>query len=399
LSGNVREKLRVARSYSENSPEFDVNVQAFEAVQPKDLDAGEIDVRLGALWIEPDYVRQFMFETFETPMYTRRFIQVRCYKKTAAWSIEGKKNVSEFDVTATVAYGTKRLNAYEILESTLNKQDARVFDMVEGEGGNPRRVLNRAETALAAGKQEAINQAFADWLWSDRDRRKDLTEEYNSIFNSRRAREYDGKHLTFAGMNPEIKLRPHQLNAVARILYGKNTLLAHVVGAGKSFEMIAAAMESKRLGLCPKSMFVVPNHIIEQMASEFLRLYPAANILAASKKDFETANRKKFCARIATGDWDAVIIGHSQFEKIPLSAEYQEKVIEKQIDEIIEEIERTKFERGDRLTQKQQEKTRKSLEAKLEKLRGEGRKDDVISFEALSIKRLYVDEAHNYKDL
>ena len=399
LSGNVRRKLRQAQRAAQQDPAFAINVEALTAAQPKDLDASEIEVRLGATWIDKEYIQQFMYETFNTPYYLQRAIQVNYASYTAEWQVTGKSSVSEKDVAAYTTYGTSRANAYKILEDSLNLRDVRIYDTVEDADGKERRVLNAKETTLAAQKQQAIRDAFRDWIWRDPERRQALVRQYNEEMNSTRPREYDGSHITFGGMNPAITLRDHQLGAIAHVLYGGNTLLAHEVGAGKTFEMVAAAMESKRLGLCQKSLFVVPNHLTEQWASEFLRLYPSAKILVTTKKDFETHNRKKFCARIATGDYDAVIIGHSQFEKIPISRERQERLLQEQIDEITEGIAEVKYSGGERFTVKQLERTKKSLEARLEKLQAEGRKDDVVTFEQLGVDRLFVDEAHNYKNL
>ena len=399
LSGNVRRKLRQAQRALEVSEIFRPNVEALEKAQPKDLDASEIEVRLGATWIDKEYIQQFMYETFNTPYYLQRAIQVNYASFTAEWQVTGKNSVSENDVAAYTTYGTSRANAYKILEDSLNLRDVRIYDTVEDADGKERRVLNAKETTLAAQKQQAIRDAFRDWIWRDPERRQTLVRQYNEEMNSTRPREYDGSHITFGGMNPSITLRDHQLGAIAHVLYGGNTLLAHEVGAGKTFEMVAAAMESKRLGLCQKSLFVVPNHLTEQWASEFLRLYPSAKILVTTKKDFETHNRKKFCARIATGDYDAVIIGHSQFERIPISRERQERLLYEQIDEITEGIAEVQASGGERFTVKQLERTRKSLEARLEKLQAEGRKDDVVTFEQLGVDRLFVDEAHNYKNL
>ena len=399
LSGNVRRKLRQAQRAAQQDPAFAINVEALTAAQPKDLDASEIEVRLGATWIDKEYIQQFMYETFNTPYYLQRAIQVNYASYTAEWQVTGKSSVSEKDVAAYTTYGTSRANAYKILEDSLNLRDVRIYDTVEDADGKERRVLNAKETTLAAQKQQAIRDAFKDWIWKDPERRQTLVRQYNEEMNSTRPREYDGSHITFGGMNPAITLRDHQLGAIAHILYGGNTLLAHEVGAGKTFEMVAAAMEAKRLGLCQKSLFVVPNHLTEQWASEFLRLYPSAKILVTTKKDFETHNRKKFCARIATGDYDAVIIGHSQFERIPISRERQERLLQEQIDEITEGIAEVKYSGGERFTVKQLERTKKSLEARLEKLQAEGRKDDVVTFEQLGVDRLFVDEAHNYKNL
>ena len=399
LSGNVRRKLRQAQRAAQQDPSFAVNVEALTAAQPKDLDASEIEVRLGATWIDKEYIQQFMYETFDTPFYLQRNIEVNYSSFTAEWQITGKSSVSQNNVAAYTTYGTSRANAYKILEDSLNLRDVRIYDTIEDADGKERRVLNAKETTLAAQKQQAIRDAFKDWIWKDPDRRQALVRQYNEEMNSTRPREYDGGHITFGGMNPAITLREHQKNAIAHVLYGGNTLLAHEVGAGKTFEMVAAAMESKRLGLCQKSLFVVPNHLTEQWASEFLRLYPSANILVTTKKDFETHNRKKFCARIATGDYDAIIMGHSQFEKIPISRERQERLLQEQIDEITEGIAEVKYSGGERFTVKQLERTRKSLEARLEKLQAESRKDDVVTFEQLGVDRLFVDEAHNYKNL
>ena len=399
LSGNVREKLRVAELAGASDPAFAVNAEYLKKAQPKDLDASEIDVRLGATWVNRNYIQQFMEETFEPPFYLRRNIEVKFSPMTAEWQITGKSTPSRNDVHAYMTYGTSRANAYRILEDTLNLRDIRIYDTVEDADGKQKRVLNKKETTLAQQKQQAIKDAFQNWVWKDPYRRAELVEKYNELFNSTRPREYDGSHIRFGGMNPEIRLREHQQNAIAHVLYGGNTLLAHEVGAGKTFEMAASAMEAKRLGLCQKSMFVVPNHLTLQWANEFLRLYPSAKLLVASKKDFETARRKKFCARIATGDYDAVIIGHSQFEKIPVSAERQERILTAQIDEIENAIAEMKSQNGERFSIKQMEKTRKTLETKLEKLRSDERKDDVITFEQLGVDRLFVDESHFYKNL
>ena len=399
LSGNVRNKLQIAKLAAANDPAFEVNVEALTAAQPKDLDATEIDVRLGATWISPDIIQKFMNETFQIPFYLRYAIRVKFSPATAEWRIEGKTKTGHNDVMAYETFGTARASAYKILEDTLNLRDARVYDTVEDDSGKPKRVLNKKETMLAGQKQQAIKDAFANWVWQDSQRREALVKQYNELFNSTRPREYDGSHIHFVGMNPEITLREHQRNAIAHVLYGGNTLLAHEVGAGKTFEMAASAMEAKRLGLCQKSLFVVPNHLTLQWAQEFLHLYPSAKLLVASKKDFETANRKKFCARIATGDYDAVIIGHSQFEKIPLSFERQERIIQEQIDEIQGGIAELKHSSGEKFTVKQMEKSRKQLEMKLEKLRAAERKDDVITFEELGVDRLFVDESHSFKNL
>ena len=399
LSGNVRRKLRQAQRAALQNLSFAVNVEALTAAQPKDLDASEIEVRLGATWIDKEYIQQFMYETFNTPFYLQRSIEVNYSSFTAEWQIKGKSSVSYNDVAAYTTYGTSRANAYKILEDSLNLRDVRIYDTIEDADGKERRVLNAKETTLAAQKQQAIREAFRDWIWRDPERRQTLVRQYNEEMNSTRPREYDGSHITFGGMNPAITLREHQKSAIAHVLYGGNTLLAHEVGAGKTFEMVAASMEAKRLGLCQKSLFVVPNHLTEQWASEFLRLYPSANILVTTKKDFETHNRKKFCARIATGDYDAIIMGHSQFERIPISRERQERLLYEQIDEITEGIAEVQASGGERFTVKQLERTRKSLEARLEKLQAEGRKDDVVTFEQLGVDRLFVDEAHNYKNL
>ena len=399
LSGNVRRKLRQAQRAAEQDPAFTVNVEALTAAQPKDLDASEIEVRLGATWIDKEYIQQFMYETFDTPFYLQRSIEVHYSAFTAEWQISGKNAVGQRDVAAYTTYGTNRANAYKILEDSLNLRDVRIYDTVEDADGKERRVLNAKETTLAAQKQQAIREAFKDWIWRDPERRQALVRQYNEEMNATRPREYDGSHIVFGGMNPAITLREHQKNAIAHVLYGGNTLLAHEVGAGKTFEMVGAAMEAKRLGLCQKSLFVVPNHLTEQWASEFLRLYPSANILVTTKKDFEKHNRKKFCARIATGDYDAIIMGHSQFEKIPISKERQERLLHEQIWEITEGISEVEASGGERFTVKQLERTKKSLEARLEKLQAEGRKDDVVTFEQLGVDRLFVDEAHNYKNL
>ena len=400
LSGNVRNKLRMAQLAAESHPEFKINVEALTKAQPKDLEASEIDIRLGATWLNPAIVQQFMMETFQPPYRIRynNLIQVRYSPFTSEWRIGNKSAAGMYDIMSTETYGTHRANAYKILEDTLNLRDCRIYDTIE-EDGKERRVLNQKETMLAQQKQQAIKDTFAGWVWQDPQRRNLLVKQYNELFNSTRPREYDGSHIHFVGMNPEINLREHQRNAVAHVLYGGNTLLAHEVGAGKSFEMAASAMESKRLGLCQKSLFVVPNHLTEQWASEFLRLYPNAKLLVTSKKDFEPANRKRFCARIATGDYDAVIIGHSQFEKIPLSAERQARIIEDQIEEIENAIAEAKEQSGEHFTVKQMEKTRKTLEVKLKKLQSTDRKDDVVTFEQLGVDRLFVDESQNYKNL
>ena len=400
LSGNVRNKLRMAQLAAESHPEFKINVEALTKAQPKDLEASEIDIRLGATWLNPAIVQQFMMETFQPPYRIRynNLIQVRYSPFTSEWRIGNKSAAGMYDIMSTETYGTHRATAYKILEDILNLRDCRIYDTIE-EDGKERRVLNQKETMLAQQKQQAIKDTFAGWVWQDPQRRNLLVKQYNELFNSTRPREYDGSHIHFVGMNPEINLREHQRNAVAHVLYGGNTLLAHEVGAGKSFEMAASAMESKRLGLCQKSLFVVPNHLTEQWASEFLRLYPNAKLLVTSKKDFEPANRKRFCARIATGDYDAVIIGHSQFEKIPLSAERQARIIEDQIEEIEKAIAEAKEQSGEHFTVKQMEKTRKTLEVKLKKLQSTDRKDDVVTFEQLGVDRLFVDESQNYKNL
>ena len=398
LSGNVREKLKEAEQALLNDPLYQINVDKLKEVVPKDLSASEIGIKLGAIWIPTDVVRQFMFELLDTPSYNRYDIKVRYNDFTSEWYIDNKSS-DRSNVKAYSTYGTGRINAYKIIEQTLNLKDVKIFDTIIDEEGRKQRVLNKKETAIAQAKQDSIKQAFLDWVWQDPERREQLTRLYNDRFNSIRPREYDGSHLNFVGMNPEIKLRPHQVNAIAHVLYGNNVLLAHEVGAGKTFEMVASAMESKRLGLCNKSLFVVPNHIIEQFASEFLQLYPSANILVATKKDFETKNRKKFCSRIATGDYDAVIIGHSQFEKIPMSIERQREQLEQQISDILKGIDMAKRERGENFTIKQLEKSRRILENKLEKLNTQDRKDDVVTFEELGIDKLFVDEAHNYKNL
>ena len=399
LSGDVRSKLRIAQMAAQKDSSFEINVQALEKAQPKDLDASEIDVRLGATWIDPAYIQQFMQETFETPYYLRRTIEVKFSELTAEWRINGKSSPSQNDVAAYTTYGTERANAYRILEETLNLKDIRIYDTVEDADGKQKRVLNKKETTLAQQKQQAIKDAFRDWIWKDPHRREALVTKYNELFNSTRPREYDGSHIRFGGMNPDITLREHQRNAIAHVLYGGNTLLAHEVGAGKTFEMAASAMESKRLGLSQKALFVVPNHLTLQWANEFLHLYPSAKLLVATKKDFETANRKKFCARIATGDYDAVIIGHSQFEKIPLSPERQERQLREQIDEIEGAIAELKHQNGENFTIKQMEKTRKSLQTRLDKLLSTDRKDDVVTFEQLGVDRLFVDESHAFKNL
>ena len=399
LSGNVREKLRIAKNSAELYPEdYKVNVEALQKVQPKDLTASEISVRLGATWLPPDDVQDFIFHLLETPRYAQWNIKVHFSPFTSEWNIEGK-SYDKGNVKAYNTYGTSRINAYKIIEETLNLKDVRIFDYIEDDEGKKKAVLNKKETAIAQSKQEMIKQEFQDWIWSDPERRERLCKFYNEKFNSVRPREYDGSHIIFNGMNPEIELREHQKNAVAHILYGGNTLLAHAVGAGKTFEMVAAAQESKRLGLCNKSLFVVPNHLTEQWAAEYLQLYPAANILVATKKDFETKNRKKFCGRIATGDYDAVIIGHSQFEKIPMSIERQRVILEQQLEEITEGIAELKRNRGENFSVKQLEKSKKSIKQKLDKLNDQTKKDDVVTFEELGVDRLFVDESHYYKNL
>ena len=399
LSGDVRAKLRMAQFAAETNPEFVVNVDALTKAQPRELEASEIDVRLGATWLNPDIIQKFMTETFQIPYYLRHAVKVRYSPYTAEWRVEGKTATGRGDIISSETYGTSRANAYKILEETLNLKDVRIYDTIEDAEGKPKRVLNKRETMLAQQKQQVIKDAFANWVWQDPQRRIALVKQYNELFNSTRPREYDGCHIKFVGMNPEITLREHQRNAIAHVLYGGNTLLAHEVGAGKTYEMAASAMEAKRLGLCQKSLFVVPNHLTEQWASDFLNLYPNAKLLVARRKDFETANRKKFCARIATGDYDAVIIGHSQFERIPLSFERQERIIQEQIYETLAAINELKVHAGENFSIKQMEKTRKTLETKLEKLRSDERKDDVITFEQLGVDRLFVDESHFYKNL
>ncbi len=398
LSGNVRRKLRQAQSAAKDNPFFEINVEALKRAQPRDLEASEIEARLGSTWISPEIFEQFMIETFKTPSYLQDNMRIRFSPRTAEWFIECKGSVGYGDMTAHSVYGTSRVNAYEILEDSLNLRDVRVYDKIE-EDGKEKRVLNVKETTLAAQKQQTIRDAFKDWLWKDQDRRDKLVKQYNMEMNSTRPREYDGQHLVFSGINPDIVLRDHQLNAIAHVIYGGNTMLAHEVGAGKTFEMVAAAMESKRLGLCSKSLFVVPNHLVSQWASEFLRLYPAANILVTTKRDFEPARRKKFCSRIATGDYDAVIIGQSQFEKIPISDERQRAFLEREIEDITQALQETRSERGDRFSIKQLEKTKKSLETKLKKLQGSEKKDNVVTFEELGVDRLFIDESDNYKNL
>ncbi len=403
LSGNVRRKLRTAKAFLEAAPDSQKpaarkQVEALEAVQPHDLGAGEIGVRIGANWVPIDVYQQFMVELLTPYGQAQNRIKILRSESTGQWNIT-EKNFDRANVKANTTYGTKRMSAYHILEQTLNQKDVRVFDYIEDEHGNKKPVLNKKETAIAQDRQELIKQRFSEWVWKDIDRRERLCAIYNETFNSSRPREYDGQHIRFEGMNPAITLRPHQINAIAHVMYGGNTLLAHEVGAGKTFEMVAAAMEMKRLGLCTKSLVVVPNHLTEQWAAEWLQLYPSANILVATKKDFETQNRKKFCSRIATGDYDAVIIGHSQFEKIPMSAERQQAILQQQIDEILFGIEQAKAQKAERYTVKQMERTRKSLEAKLEKLNDQSRKDDVVTFEQLGVDRLFVDESHYFKNL
>ena len=403
LSGNVRRKLRMAKAFLEAAPESQKEaarsqVEALETVQPQDLGAGEIGVRIGANWVPIDVYQQFMVELLTPYGQARSRIKILRSEATGQWAIT-EKNFDRANVKANTTYGTRRMSAYHILEQTLNQKDVRVFDYIEDENGNKKAVLNKKETAIAQDRQELIKQKFSEWIWKDINRRERLCAIYNEIFNSIRPREYDGQHIRFEGMNPEIALRPHQVGAIAHVLYGGNTLLAHEVGAGKTFEMVAAAMEMKRLGLCTKSLVVVPNHITEQWAAEWLQLYPSANILVATKKDFETQNRKKFCSRIATGDYDAIIIGHSQFEKIPMSFERQQAILQQQIDEILFGIEQAKAQKAERYTIKQMERTRKSLEAKLAKLNDQSRKDDVVTFEQLGVDRLFVDESHYFKNL
>ncbi len=399
LSGNVREKLRMAEFIAEKNPEFEINVTALKKAQPKDLEASEISVRLGATWIDKDYIRQFITDILQPDYFASGEINVNYSHFTAEWNITGKRSMSRHDVLAYTTYGTSRINAYEILENSLNLKDVKVYDRVEDSDGKVSYVLNKDETTNAQQKQEQLKQVFKDWIFKDPERRQTLVELYNERFNSIRPREFDGSHINFVGMNPEITLRQHQRNAVAHALYGGNTLLAHEVGAGKSFEMIAIAMESKRLGLCQKSLIAVPNHLTEQLASDFLTLYPGANILVATKKDFETKNRKKFCARIATGEYDAVIIGHTQLEKIPISMERQKRLLEEQIDDITKGIIELKIQKAENFTVKSLEKTKKSLETRLKKLNDETRKDDVVTFEQLGVDRLFVDEADSFKNL
>ena len=398
LSGNVRDKLRVAKEYAEQYTEFNVNVSALEAAQPKDLTAAEISVRLGATWLPTDVVERFMYELLQTSSWVRSKIRVHYSQHLSEWSITDK-NADRSNIHSFNTYGTRRINAYKIIEETLNLRDVRIFDKIYDTDGTEKRILNKRETAIAQAKQEIIRTKFDEWIWKDPDRRERLCRMYNDKFNSIRPSEYDGSHIKFVGMNPEINLRKHQIDAIAHILYGGNALLAHEVGAGKTYEMVAAAMESKRLGLCSKSLIVVPNHITEQWSAEFLQLYPSANILVATRKDFETKNRKKFCARIATGDYDAVIIGHSQFESIPMSAERQQKMLARQINELVDGIDEVKRNKGERFTIKQMERMKKSLEVRLSKLNDQSRKDDVVTFEQLGVNRLFIDEAHYYKNL
>lgn len=399
LSGNVREKLQIAKQFAEDHPEYQVNVQYLEQVQPKDLDASEIEARLGATWISEDYITRFMAETFHTPRYyVGSKVKVQYAEVTGQWNVMGKSVDSYGNALVTSTYGTQRANAYRLLEDALNLRDTKIYDTVQDADGEHRE-LNRKETMLAQQKQELIKEEFKEWIFKDLHRREDLCKIYNERFNSIRPREYDGSHIQFVGMNPEITLMPHQKNAVAHVLYGNNTLLAHCVGAGKTFQMIAAGMESKRLGLSQKNLYVVPNHLTEQWGSDFLRLYPGANILVATKKDFEPANRKRFCSRIATGDYDAVIIGHTQFEKIPLSRERQIAMLEDQIADITFSIEEAAHQAGQNYTIKQLEKTKKSLQARMKKLNDQTRKDDVVIFEQLGVDRLFVDESHSFKNL
>lgn len=399
LSGNVREKLQAARQFAENHPEFQVNVQHLEKVQPKDLEASEIEVRLGATWIKPEFIRQFMEETFHTPAYhLGKTIDVTYASINGQWHISGKNKDSDRNPLVSSTYGTQRVNAYQLLEDALNLRDTKLYDTII-EDGKEKHILNKKETLLAQQKQESIKAAFQEWVFQDINRREELCKCYNERFNSIRPWEYDGSHIQFIGMNPEITLMPHQKNAIAYILYGKNTLLAHCVGAGKTFQMITAGMESRRLGLAQKNLYVVPNHLIEQWGSDFYRLYPGANVLVATKKDFEPANRKKFCSRIATGEYDAILIGHSQFERIPLSKERQVATIQRQIGDIVLAIQEAGREEGTRYSIKQMEKTKKMLEAKLEKRNDQTRKDDVVTFEQLGVDRLYVDESHHYKNM
>ena len=398
LSGNVREKLRIAQEHAKTDSNFNINVKALTEIQPKDLSASEITVRIGTTWIPAEYIKQFTFELINPSSYARDNIDIQYSKLTGVWNVSGK-SCDRGNIKVNKTYGTNRINALKIIEDTLNLRDVRVFDYKENEEGKRIAVLNTKETTIAQQKQEAIKAAFDNWIWKDPERRNTLVKMYNEKFNSIRTREYDGSHITFNGMNPEIQLRPHQKNAVARIMYGGNALLGHVVGAGKTWTMAAAAMELKRIGLCNKSLFVVPNHLIEQWASEFLQLYPAANILVATKKDFEKKNRKKFCGRIATGDYDAIIMGHSQFEKIPMSIERQKQILNQQLRAIMDGIVEAKEHDAERFTIKQMERTKKNIKTKIDKLNKQDRKDDVVTFEELGVDRLFVDEAHNYKNL
>ena len=399
LSGNVRKKLAVARAAAKDDTAFLENVAALEQAQPKDLSAAEIDVRIGVTWVDPKYYTQFVHELLKTPNSFKREIQARYSAATGEWNISGKSRDSINNSLAYVTYGTKRRSAYAIIEDSLNLRDTRIYDTVHEADGSTTRVFNPKETMLAQQKQEQIRDAFKSWIWKDPARRADLCQKYNELYNAIRPRSYNGEHIRFSGMNPEISLRPHQRDAVARMLYGGNSLLAHCVGAGKTFEIVAAAMESKRLGLSKKNLVVVPNHLTEQWGADFLRLYPGANVLVATKKDFEPANRKKFCSRVATGDYDAIVIGHSQFEKIPLSPERQKSILQEQIDQIIEGIQEAKAQDGERYTIKQLEKSRKNLESRMAKLNDQSRKDDVITFEELGGDKLFVDEAHGFKNL
>jgi len=398
LSGNIREKLETAREFNNMKGGFDENVKALEQVMPKPLEACDIDVRLGVNWIEPEYIEKFIIETLQPPYYVRSSLEVKYSNYTAEWHVEGK-NTDTRNVLANMTFGTSRKNAYAIIEDSLNLRDVRIYDYEKQPDGSTKAILNKKETMLAQEKQEILKQAFKDWIFKDPERRQYLVGKYNELFNSTRPREYDGSHITFNGMNPEISLNAHQRNAVAHAMYGGNTLFAHTVGAGKTFEMVATAMESKRLGLCHKSLIVVPNHITEQIGSDFMRLYPSANILVATKKDFEAKNRRRLCAKIACGDYDAVIIGHSQLEKIPVSPERQERLIRKQINDITRGIEELKFSRSENFTVKQLEKTKKNLEAKLKKLIESPRRDDVVTFEELGVDKLFVDESHGFNDL
>ena len=398
LSGNVRAKLRFAKAIAKTQPEYQINVESLQNVQPKDLTASEIDVRLGATWLPVDVVENFMYELLETPYYCKLNIKVNFSPFSSEWNITNKSG-DRGNVKANSTYGTSRINAYQIIEQTLNLKDVRIFDYVIDDDGKKKPVLNKKETAIAMEKQDAIKQAFKDWIWNDPERRNRLCGMYNEKFNSIRPREYDGSHLIFPNMNPEITLRPHQLNAVAHSLYGGNTLLAHAVGAGKTYEMIAIAEESIRLGLSSKCMIVVPNHLTEQWGADILTLYPNAKVLVATKKDFEKKNRKRFLSRIATGDYDLIVIGHSQFEKVPMSIERQQTILQRQLDEIIEGISELKYQRGQNFTVKQLEKAKKSIQAKLDKLNDQSRKDDIVTFEELGVDRLFIDEAHYFKNL